>query len=222
MATDRHKPTSEEEQWIDAITRMIELTHSKELEWELGDSPAPGRGDPTTPPYHTDYKGRTYRLQGRWVEARPNFFIPRDFAPRDKEAITLDMVDARGRSLYRVPSVSPLRDLLNAVQRQTADPNAAIRDLLSDRGGGYEKPLNQMLLELNEKIPDAIFSNNNTGEDLLIKDMRAELENNPQGGPMVVAEADDRGVWSLTTLEEGYSAGFVGSVFEDTGEGEPS
>lgn len=223
MTTERDKATSEEERWINAITRMIEFTHNKELEWELGeDSPAPGRGDPTTPPYRADYKGRTYMLQGRWVQARSNPFTPYSFAPKDKEAITLDIVDARGRSLYRVPSVSPLRDLLNAVQRQTADPNAAIQDLLSDRGGDYEKRLNRMLLELNEKVPDAIFSDDNIGEDRLIEDMRAELENNPEGGPMVVAEADDRGVWSLTTLEEGYSAGLVGSVFEDTGEGEPS
>lgn len=85
-----------------------------------------------------------------------------------------------------------------------------------------EKSLNQMLLDLSEQVPDAIFSNDNTGEDRLIKDMRAELEANPEEGPKVVAEADGRGVWSLLTLEEGYSGGLVGSVFEDTGEGEPS
>jgi hypothetical protein len=138
VATEREKATSEEEQWINAITRMIELTQSKVLEWELGDSPAPGRGDPTTPPYYAHYKGRTYRLQGRWVEARPNpldTLLPSVVTtivgqPRDREAITLEMVDSRGRSLYRVPSVSPLRDLLNAVQKQTADPDAALKDLL--------------------------------------------------------------------------------------------
>lgn len=85
-----------------------------------------------------------------------------------------------------------------------------------------EKPLNQMLLELNEKIPDAIFSDDNTSEERAIEDMRTQLQANPEEGPMVVAEVDDRGVWSLTTLEEGYSAGLVGTVYEDTGEGEPS
>jgi hypothetical protein len=142
MATEREKATSEEELWIDAIARMIELTQNGEIKWEPGENPAPGRGDLTTPPYFAVYKDRTYRLQGRWVESTttvPNPFLPdtlRKFLgqPRDREAITLDMVDREGRSLYRVPSVSPIRDLLNAVQRQTADPDAAIRDLLGDRG----------------------------------------------------------------------------------------
>lgn len=35
------------------------------------------------------------------------------------------------------------------------------------------------------------------GEERLIEDMREELEDYPQGGPMVVADADDRGVYSL-------------------------
>jgi hypothetical protein len=134
VATEEEKATSEEEQWINAIARMIELTQSKELKWELGESPAPGRGDPTTPPYYADYKGRTYRLQGRWVEAMSNPFMPSRLrnwvGPRDREAITLEMVDDQGRSRYRVPSVSPLRDLLHAVQKQTADPDAALKDLL--------------------------------------------------------------------------------------------
>lgn len=85
-----------------------------------------------------------------------------------------------------------------------------------------EKPLNQMLLDLSKKVPDAIFSDDNTGEDRSIEDMRVELEANPGQGPKVLAEVDDRGVWSLTTLEEGYSAGLVGTVYGDTGEGEPS
>ena len=83
-----------------------------------------------------------------------------------------------------------------------------------------EKPLNEMLLELNEELPDAIFSDG-INEDRAIEDMLAELEADPQGGPKVVPEPDDRGVYSLTTLEEGYTEGLVGTVFEDTGEGEP-
>ena len=83
-----------------------------------------------------------------------------------------------------------------------------------------EKPLNEMLLELNEKLPNAIFSDG-INEDRAIEDMRPGLKADPQGGPKVVAELDDRGVYSLTTSEEGYTEGFVGTVFEDTGEGEP-
>lgn len=219
MATKREQTSSEEARWIDAVTRMIELTQSGELRWELGDNPAPGRGDPTTPPYYARYKDRGYRLQGRWVEILPFSFL--SWQPvRDREAVALDMVDRKGRSLYRVPNVSPVRDLLRAVQRQTADPNAAIQDLLEDRVESHEKPLNRMLLELNGKVPDAIYSDDNTSENRAIEEMRTELEADPESGPMVVAEADDRGVYTLTTLEEGYSAGLVGTVYEDTGEEE--
>jgi len=226
VVTKSEQAGSEEARWIDAVTRMIELTQSEELRWEMGDNSAPGRGDPTTPPYHATYKSRTYRLQGRWVEAVSNPFMPtvlRQLAgqPRDREAIALDIVDHEGRSLYRVPNVSPVRDLLKAVQRQTADPNAAIRDLLDQREESHEKPLNRMLLEMNEKVPDAVYSDDNTGANRVIEEIRAELEADPEGGPLVVAEADDMGVWSLTTLEEGYSSGLVGTVYEDTGEGEP-
>ncbi len=94
---------------------------------------------------------------------------------------------------------------------------------MQEKNTPNDKPLNQVLLELNDKIQNAIFSNDNTGEDRLIEDMRSELEAEPKGGPMVVTEVDStRAVWSLLTLEEGYSSGMVGVVFEDTGEGEPS
>ena len=134
------KATSDRERWIDAVTRMIELTQSGELEWEIGERYGPGRGDPTTPPYVAEYKDRLYRLQGRWVRTNThNTVVLNDIAkwlkaesspPRDGEAVRLEMIDNRGRTRYQVPSVGPVRDLLHAVQRQTADPEAALQDLL--------------------------------------------------------------------------------------------
>ena len=139
MASD--KTVSDRERWIDALARMIELTQSGELEWHIGENDGPGRGDPTTPPYVTEYKDTIYRLQGRRVKTEvvetyadrmlSKFRIHAAALPRpDGEAIRLEMIDAQGRSLYRVPNVSPIRDLLYAVQRQTADPEAALQDLL--------------------------------------------------------------------------------------------
>lgn len=134
------KATSDGERWIEAVTRMIELTQSGELEWQIGESYGPERGDPTTPPYVAEYKDRRYRIQGRWVRTSTHqtvvlndiakWFKAESSPPRDGEAVRLEMIDNRGRTLYRVPSVGPVRDLLYAVQRQTADPDAALQDLL--------------------------------------------------------------------------------------------
>ncbi len=134
------KSASDRERWIDAVARMIELTQSGELEWEIGERYGTGRGDPTTPPYVAEYKNRMYRLQGRWVRSGSNTIVLNDLAkwfiksqpvqPRDGEAVRLEMIDKQGRTLYRIPSVGPVRDLLNAVQRQTTDPDEALQDLL--------------------------------------------------------------------------------------------
>ncbi len=80
-----------------------------------------------------------------------------------------------------------------------------------------EKSLNQMLLDLDNVVPDAVYSDDNTGKVELISKIRPELAADPEGGPKVIAEVDDQGVYTLTTLEEGYSAGLVGLVYEDMG-----
>ena len=86
-----------------------------------------------------------------------------------------------------------------------------------------EKPLNEMLLELNEKVQNALYSEDNTGKITRISDLRSDLESDPQGGPRVIAEVNDEGEWSLLTKEDGYSAGLVGTVYEDMGKpGEPN
>jgi hypothetical protein len=133
-STSRKVP-SEKEQWIDAVARLIELTQNGELNWRVGRRRTPGRGEPTTPPYYADYKKHTYKLEERWVEApRPTTMdqFLRAFssaAPKDRHVVTLDLVDDHGLSLYSVPSISPLWDLLSVVQKQTAADDA-LHDLL--------------------------------------------------------------------------------------------
>jgi hypothetical protein len=63
-------------------------------------------------------------------DALKNFLIHRIPLARDGEVVRLDIIDSMGRTLYRVPSVAPIRDLLKAVQRQTANPEGALQDLL--------------------------------------------------------------------------------------------
>lgn len=127
---------SERDQWTEAVIRMIELTQSGEIQWRVGRKAAPGRGELTTPPYYADYKNRHYKLEERWIEApRPTTmeqFLERfsAVAPRrDRHVVNLDLVNVNDLSLYSVPDVSPLWDLLKAVQKQTAADDA-LRDLL--------------------------------------------------------------------------------------------
>ena len=128
-------PPNERDKWTDAVIRMIELTQSGELQWHVGRKASPGKGELTTPPYYATYKNRRYKLEERWVEA-PRLtameqlieglsMIPR----RDHRAVTLDLVNDNDLSLFSVPSVGPLRDLLKAVQKQTAADDA-LHDLL--------------------------------------------------------------------------------------------
>jgi hypothetical protein len=135
------KTPSETERWTEAVGRMIELTQSGELEWKAGDDYGPGWGDSTTPPYIAAYKGTMYRLQGRWVKVEdvdtPLSRTLRNLTAhttrrvsRDGESVRLEIIDRQGHSLYRIPVVNPVHDLLRAVQRQTANPERALLDLL--------------------------------------------------------------------------------------------
>jgi hypothetical protein len=135
------KTPSETERWTEAVGRMIELTQSGELEWNAGGEYGPGRGDPITPPYLAEYKGTLYRLQGRWVKVEDagtplsrtlrNFTVHAVTPPRDGESVRLEIIDEQGHSLYPIPVASSVRrDLLRTVQRQTANPERALQDLL--------------------------------------------------------------------------------------------
>jgi hypothetical protein len=140
------KTLSETERWTEAVGRMIELTQSGELEWTVKDYYGPGRGDPTTPPYVAVYKGTTYRLQGRWVKVEDvetplsrtlrnlavhtTGRVPAGRVSRDGESVSLEIIDKQGHSLYRIPVLTPVEDLLRAVQRQAANPERALQDLL--------------------------------------------------------------------------------------------
>jgi hypothetical protein len=128
---------SERDRWIDAVARLIELTQNGEMEWRPGVRQTPGRGEPTTPPYFADYKNHRYKLEETWVKAPRRGFSeevldsmnPFASPPKDRHVVSLDLVDERGLSLYSVPTVSPLWDLLRIVQKQTAADDA-LQELL--------------------------------------------------------------------------------------------
>jgi hypothetical protein len=134
------EPRSERDLWLEAVFSMIELTQNGEIQWRVGSELLPGQGQPTTPPYYADYKTQTYRLEERWIPAplptleeqmlRPFRTLSGNKPPpRGTYVVSLDVVDRHGLSLFSVPYVAPLRDLLNAVQKQTA-ADKALNDLL--------------------------------------------------------------------------------------------
>jgi hypothetical protein len=133
---------SERDLWLEAVINMIELTQNGEIQWRAGRELLQGQGEPATPPYYADYKTQTYRLEKRWIPASlPTTAeqIIRRFQPLSgtrkrssgQYVVSLDVVDAHGLSLFAIPYVNPLWDLLTAVQKQTAADNA-LKDLLGD------------------------------------------------------------------------------------------
>jgi death-on-curing protein len=117
------------------------------------------------------------------------------------------------------PAASPqeLRDIALEVAEHRVG-TASLARWLEEHTLSNEKPLNQMLLDLDKVVLDAMYLDDNTGQVERISNLRSQLEAAPTKGPKVTAEVDDRGVYTLTTLEEGYSAGLVGLVYEDMGE----
>lgn len=79
-----------------------------------------------------------------------------------------------------------------------------------------DRPLNRMLLDLSEVVPNALFA---SIDDRVkhIADIRSDLEAEPNEGPIVRTAPDDDGVYRLATADEGYPAGYAGEVYEDQG-----
>jgi hypothetical protein len=126
---------SEADQWIDAVAKLIELTQNGEMQWRVGGRRTPSSGEPTTPAYYANYGKHTYMLEERFVKApRPTGMdqFLRAFgsgAQKDRYDVNLDLVDENGLSLYRVPNISPVSDLFDIVQKQTAG-DEALNELL--------------------------------------------------------------------------------------------
>jgi hypothetical protein len=106
---------SEADQWIDAVAKLIELTQNGEMQWRVGGRRTPSSGEPTTPAYYANY-GKHTRAFGSGAQ-------------KDRYDVNLDLVDENGLSLYRVPNISPVSDLFDIVQKQTAG-DEALNELL--------------------------------------------------------------------------------------------
>lgn len=132
--------TSDKAKWIEAVTKLIQLTQADRLKWA-----------PSAPPEHlnqpdanivevvfrTHYKDRTFRLyevRQKIEDPGPlsrsySLFAPMKY-PYWRTSYVLEFTDAAGHPLFTFPPNDPLRDLYTAVQFQTAGVSEFLDDLL--------------------------------------------------------------------------------------------
>jgi len=119
--------------WVDAVTRMIELTQRGKMRWSsvepIGSSAE--EQNRTSAVFTTTYNDKTLMLYERKVSERrlvregdpkriASYFLDPKYEIVWLPEVVLEFVDAAGATLWKFPEVAALRDLLTAVQYQAA------------------------------------------------------------------------------------------------------
>jgi hypothetical protein len=137
----KEKPVHEAEEgitdiWVDAVVRLMMLTHDDKLHWKRVDIPDLSSSE--TDAYITEYNGKRLRL----AEKELKLPLERSVAPGvdygyidSRNRFILEFIDEDGRSLWRFPVTSALRDLMSSVRYQCADVKAFLHDILNDKDG---------------------------------------------------------------------------------------
>lgn len=145
MADDK-ETKKEKTKWVDAVTRMIELTQQGEMRWvpiePYGMSENENR---TSAVFRSSYKDKTLRIYERKVHERQRVLDDEDplsvsitnlLKPKYQSVwvyqVVLEFIDGNGNTLWTFPKVSALRDLLSAVQYQAAGVNEFIDGLFEE------------------------------------------------------------------------------------------
>jgi hypothetical protein len=126
----------EKNRWVDAVTRMIELTQQGKLIWSVEYIPAPDDGDRTMVAFLARYKDKLIRLyKGRirleyddLARVRETMFPSPTWATK----IVLEFVNTDGETLWTFPEVEALSDLLSAVQYQVAGVGDFLDEIFND------------------------------------------------------------------------------------------
>lgn len=128
--------------WVDAVTRMIELTQQGKMRWDsvvpLGS--AAEEKNRTSAVFRITHNGKTLVLYERKVPERrlvtegerdptriASLFFDTKYETVWVPEVVLEFVDSKGATLWSFPKVSALGDLLTAVQYQVA----GVSDFLS-------------------------------------------------------------------------------------------
>jgi hypothetical protein len=143
MADDKETKT-EKRKWVDAVTRMIELTQQGEMRWvpvePYGISEKENR---TSAVFRSSYKDKTLRIYEKQVQERQRALDDEGglaaltlLRPKYQyvwvNQVVLEFIDGNGNALWTFPRVGALRDLLSAVQYQAAGVNEFIDDLFEE------------------------------------------------------------------------------------------
>jgi hypothetical protein len=146
MAKGKTTQESEHDIWIEAVAKLIRLTHEDQLAWKrvelLNDSKQ------EIDAYIAKYKGRRLKLSEREnpfdeenfkrmaqyrspkseIEKTLDFFK----SIKNTPLITLEFVDENEISLWRFPQTSALRDLMSSVRYQSANVKEFLKDILNE------------------------------------------------------------------------------------------
>lgn len=135
----------EKKKWIEAVSKLIQLTQKGELSWDVvrGDEALVPVVDGVELVFVTDFRGRTLRLYKRTKQvegpeagdlvvgssAWQALPISRDY-PFQVERVVLEFVDNLGNSLWKFPYTDALDDLYEAVEYQVAEVDEFLNELL--------------------------------------------------------------------------------------------
>jgi hypothetical protein len=133
----------EKSKWVDAVSRMIELTQQGKMRWQsvLPMGTAVIEEKLASAVFRSTYHGKLLILYGRKVQERryvieqelDQLGLPKLGTPKYQnlwvEEAVLEFIDARGSTLWTFPKISALNDLLAAVQYQVAGVNDFLNSL---------------------------------------------------------------------------------------------
>jgi hypothetical protein len=127
----------EKDKWVSFVSKLLEFTQKRHIRWQISNDlhflPADERATHAYLAEFMDKKLRLYRFQhriddDRWFSQRMlrdalGISMQRDRGESGHwvERTKLEIVDDSGLSLFEVPGVVGIGDLLTAVRYQTAD-----------------------------------------------------------------------------------------------------
>lgn len=126
--------------WVDAVTRMIELTQQGKMHWQVVDSPDKSKDDEyrTSAAFRANLNGRLLRLYQKKVqestlasEGLHSLLRPK-FETIWRTKVVLEFINAEGATLWAFPYVEALGDLLTSVQYQVAGVNDFLDNLFGE------------------------------------------------------------------------------------------
>ncbi len=126
--------------WVDAVTRMIELTQQGKMRWNIVDPQGAlaEEENRVSAVFQTVYNGKELRAYQKKVRVRPlggtlaSTLPPAKSRPLFRRIGILEFVNDEGTPLWKFPQVDALSDLVTAAEYQVAGVNEFLNDLFSE------------------------------------------------------------------------------------------